>query len=76
MPANLTPDYKAAEERYRQAKTPEDKLVALEEMLRLIPKHKGTDHLQGDIKARIAKLRKQPARKGATRTYPGSARRS
>ena len=63
MPANLTPDYHRAEDRYRRALTVEDKIDALEEMLRVIPKHKGTDGLQGDIKARIAKLRKQPASK-------------
>lgn len=65
MPANLTPEYRRAEERFRAAKTPEDKIEALEEMLRVMPKHKGTDGLQADVKARIAKLRKQPMRKGA-----------
>ncbi len=69
MPANLPPDYHRAEERYRSAKTPEEKIVALEEMLRIMPKHKGTDALQGDVKARIAKLRKQPARKGARASF-------
>ena len=63
MPANLTPDYHRAEDRFRQAITVEDKIDALEEMLRVVPKHKGTDGLQGDIKARIAKLRKQPPSK-------------
>jgi ribosome-interacting GTPase 1 len=63
MPANLTPDYHRAEDRFRQAKTVEDKIDALEEMLRVVPKHKGTDGLQADIKARIAKLKKQPASK-------------
>ncbi len=57
MPANLTPDYLAAEARFRAAVTDEDKLEALEEMYATIPKHKGTDHLQGDIKRRISKLR-------------------
>ncbi len=61
MPANLTPEYRRAEERLRASKSPEEKLDALEEMLRVMPKHKGTDGLQADIKARIAKLRKQPA---------------
>jgi ribosome-interacting GTPase 1 len=65
MPANLTPEYHRAEQQFRAAKTPEEKLEALEEMLRTIPKHKGTDHLQADLKSRIAKLRKEPGRKGA-----------
>jgi small GTP-binding protein len=63
MPANLTPEYHRAEDRFRQAKTVEEKIDALEDMLRVVPKHKGTDGLQGDIKARLAKLRKQPPSK-------------
>lgn len=61
MPANLTPDYKAAEERYKAARSDEEKLAGLEEMLSLIPKHKGTEKIQADLKTRISKLRKQPA---------------
>jgi len=57
MPANLTPQYLGAEKRFRAAKTPQDKIAALEEMLSVIPKHKGTEHLQGDLKRRLAKLR-------------------
>jgi len=58
MPANLTPEYLKAEQRYREAKTPEEKLAALQEMLRTIPKHKGTDKLQADIKRRISQTKK------------------
>ena len=65
MPANLSPAYHEAEGRYRAAKSSEDKIAALEEMLRVIPKHKGTEKLQGGIKSRIAKLRLQPTKKGA-----------
>jgi ribosome-interacting GTPase 1 len=64
MPANLTPEYHRAEERFRSARTPEEKVAALEEMLRVIPKHKGTDHMQADLRARIAKLRRESAKKG------------
>ncbi len=56
MPANLTPQYFAAEEKYKEAKTIRDKLKALRGMLSAIPKHKGTEKLQGDIKRRIALL--------------------
>jgi len=69
MPANLTPEYHRAEERFRAAKTTGEKIAALEEMLRVIPKHKGTDHMQADLKARIAKLRKEPAKKGARSSF-------
>jgi uncharacterized protein len=57
MPANLTPQYLEAEQRFREAKTPEEKLAALDEMLAVIPKHKGTEHLRGDLKRRYAKLK-------------------
>lgn len=59
MPANLGPEYLKAEERYRQATTDEEKLLALEEMLATIPKHKGTEKMQADIKRRIAQLRRE-----------------
>jgi len=56
MPANLTPQYHAAEQRFKEARTPEDRLSALREMLAIIPKHKGTEKLQADIKRRISRL--------------------
>jgi len=67
MPANLTPEYKKAEELLRQATSVDEKISALEVMLKTIPKHKGTDHMQADIKRRISKLRTEPQKKGATR---------
>ncbi len=68
MPANLTPQYIKAEEEYRQASSVVEKIAALEEMWALLPKHKGTDKLQGDIKRRLSKLRAQSVQKrGAKR---------
>ena len=55
MPANLPPPYFEAEQRYREAKTSEEKIEALEEMLTIMPKHKGTDKLRADLRKRIAK---------------------
>jgi hypothetical protein len=66
MPANLPPQYFDAEKRYRQAKTPEDKIQALEVMLAIMPKHKGTDRLHGDLRRKIAKLTEEAERKAAT----------
>src|SRR5262245_14677879 len=72
MPANLTPDYKAAEAAFRKARDPRERLVHLREMLRVIPKHKGTDHLQGDIKRRIKELSEEIERppRGGARSGP------
>jgi ribosome-interacting GTPase 1 len=61
MPANLTPQYLKAEEEYRRAATLEDELRCLQVMLQEIPKHKGTDHLQADLKAKISKVKKELA---------------
>ena len=58
MPANLTQQYLKAEQEYRQASTPEEELACLQAMLREIPKHKGTDHLQAQLKSKIAKAKK------------------
>ncbi len=69
MPANLTPEYRSAEARYRQAATREEKIGALEEMLRVLPKHKGTDKLQADLRSRISKLRREPKRKSVARGH-------
>ena len=55
-PANLTPEYRAAEAAFRKARDPAERLERLREMLRVMPKHKGTNHLQGDIKRRIKEL--------------------
>lgn len=57
MPANLTPEFKKARDRFRVAQSRQDKLAALEEMLTTIPKHKGTDKMRADLTRRIAKLR-------------------
>jgi uncharacterized protein len=59
MPANLTPSYLKAEENYRRATSVEEELKCLQVMLQEIPKHKGTDHLQADLKAKIAKAKKE-----------------
>ena len=59
MPANLTPKYYSAEEKYKKAQDDREKMKALKEMLAYIPKHKGTDKLQGDIKRKISRLKEE-----------------
>ena len=72
MPTNVTPEYKKAEEAYRKAREPRERLDCLREMLRTIPKHKGTEHLQSDIKSRIKQLSEELAgpKKGGRRSGP------
>ena len=69
MPANLTPNYHAAEEAFKKASTPEDKIEALQEMLAVIPKHKGTEKLQADIKRRLSKLKEEGEKKSKGSRY-------
>ena len=57
MPANLTPDYFKAEQWYRTATTAEEKILALEQMLAVMPKHKGTDKLKADLRQKISGLK-------------------
>ena len=66
MPANLPPMYFEAEKRFRAAKSNQEKIAALEEMLAVMPKHKGTDHLKGELRKRIAKLSQAADKKSAT----------
>lgn len=63
MPANLPPTYYAAEERYREASSNDEKIRILEEMLAIMPKHKGTDHLQADLRGKISRLKKEGEKK-------------
>jgi len=63
MPANLPPEYFAAEKRFKQATTPEEKVAALEELISTVPKHKGTDKLRADLRRRLSKLRQESVKK-------------
>jgi len=72
MPANLTQQYLKAEAAYREAQTLHEELDCLQVMLREIPKHKGTDRLQADLKSKIAKL-KLELQKASSVPLPKSA---
>lgn len=75
MPTNVSPEYRKAEEAYRRAREPGDRLDCLRQMLSTIPKHKGTEHLQADLKSRIKELTEELAgpRKGAKRSAPATS---
>jgi small GTP-binding protein len=48
-----------AEKRFKHAQTVKEKIEALEEMMATIPKHKGTEKLQADLKKKMSTLRKE-----------------
>jgi len=63
MPANLTPQYLEAEFKFKQAKTTSERIKALEVMMAIIPKHKGTEKLRAQLKSRMAKLKDEMQRR-------------
>ncbi len=63
MPANLPPQYFIVEAKLKNASTAEEKISIYEELLRIVPKHKGTEKLQKDLKRKIAKLKKEEKKK-------------
>jgi len=65
MPANLTVEYVKAQQKYLNAKTREEKIAALEEMLSAIPRHKGTEQMQALLKQKLSKLKQQKEAKAA-----------
>lgn len=71
MPANLPPQYFEAEKRLRAAREPEEKIAALEQMLAIMPHHKGTDRLRAVLTQKIAKLSQEAERKLATARRAG-----
>lgn len=71
MALNLTPEYFEADRKYRQAHTPAEKLAALEEMLRAIPKHKASEKKQADLKRKIKELREAGQQQATKRAGGG-----
>ncbi|MCX7974976.1 MAG: TGS domain-containing protein [Candidatus Aminicenantes bacterium] len=63
MPANLPPEYIETERKLKEAKTPQEKLEILEQLLAIVPKHKGTEKLQALLKTKISKLRQEMQRR-------------
>ncbi|MBS1252599.1 MAG: GTPase Obg [Anaerolineales bacterium] len=68
MPTNLPPEYYEVDERFRAARSPEEKISLLEELISTVPKHKGTDKLRADLRRKLSKM------KSAAQTKKGAAR--
>ncbi|MBX9681199.1 MAG: 50S ribosome-binding GTPase [Gemmataceae bacterium] len=65
MPANLTPQYLEAEAEYKKAKKPEERLDGLKKMWILLPKHKGTEKIQAQLKTTMREIREEAETKKA-----------
>ncbi|MEK6862484.1 MAG: GTPase, partial [Nanoarchaeota archaeon] len=58
MPVNPGQEYQVAERGYTEAKTVKEKIRALENMLKLAPKHKSAEKLLKQIKTNLAKYKR------------------
>ncbi len=67
MPANLPPDYFEAERLFREAESTREKISRLEDLIRTVPKHKGTDRLRADLRRKLSALKREPRSKSSTR---------
>jgi len=56
-----------AEQRFKRASTTPEKIAALEEMMAVIPKHKGTEKLQAELRKKMSALRKEPDQRKSAR---------
>jgi len=57
MPINAHPEYLNAEKEYHEAENDEQRLSALEKMMKFMPKHKGAESLRKNIRTRYKKLK-------------------
>jgi hypothetical protein len=64
---NAGPEYFVAEKKFLEARTREEKIAALEEMIRTIPKHKGTENQLALLRKRLANLKKQKSTRATSR---------
>ncbi len=71
MPTNLPAEAKAKWVKYLEARTPEEKLKALQEFLSSVPKHKGTENLRAWVRKKIAELKEEIEERKARRTGKG-----
>ena len=59
MPTNLPPEYFAIERQFRAAETVQEQIALLEQLISVVPKHKGTDHLRADLRRKLSKLKER-----------------
>ncbi|HLE07554.1 MAG TPA: GTPase [archaeon] len=69
MPINATPEFALAQKRFLEAKTRDEKIFALEEMIKFAPKHKGGDKLLAELKTKLSKLRAKTEGKKGSRAF-------
>ncbi len=73
MPANASVEYINAQKKYDNAATPQEKLIALQEMDSYSPKHKGGENLRKEMSKKIAKLKSEIEKQKDSTSKKGSA---
>jgi ribosome-interacting GTPase 1 len=74
MPTNLPPEAKDKWAEVEAAKRPQEKLIKMQEFLSTVPQHKGTLKLRGEIKKKMAIIRRdleEKKRKGTGKSSGG-----
>jgi ribosome-interacting GTPase 1 len=64
MPANASPEFSHAEIKFDKAKTDDERLLALEEMIRSMPQHKSAESLRSNLRTRYKKLKEKMETRG------------
>ncbi len=59
MPINASPEFEIAMEKYSSARTTKEKLLALREAIKYMPKHKGAENLRAQLYRRLAELKRE-----------------
>lgn len=64
MPVNASPEYGHAEKQFDKAVSDEERLLALEEMMRTMPGHKGAESLRAQLRIRYKRLKEKIETRG------------
>ena len=73
MPINASPEYFRAQGEYLAAKTKEEKVKALERMIKLAPKHKGSENLLAELRSKLSKLKREAEEEKKKKKYRASS---
>jgi len=67
VPVNASFEYYKAEEKFLSAKNKEEKIACLEEMIRFLPSHKGTENVRAQLRKKLAKLKSEKTKKAGAK---------
>jgi len=72
MPANVSVEFEKAKKKFEEARTPLEKLAALQEMRSFAPSHKGGEKLRAEISKKIALTKKEVEKQRKVKAKKGS----